>query len=48
MKSRLAKKIAHTRIDRLAPSWSKRFCNGDARFEMAFNKCNKKYRDNET
>lgn len=42
MKSRLAKKIAHTRLDRLAPSWIKRFRNSDARIEMALKKWNKR------
>lgn len=35
MKSRLAKKIAHTPHDRLAPSWRKRFVRHDARIAKA-------------
>ena len=39
MKARLAKKLAHTSIDRLAPYWIDKFVctyGRDARFEKAF------------
>ena len=45
MKARLAKKLAHTPIDRLAPHWINKFIfkdGRDARFEKAFAKWNKR------
>ena len=45
MKARLAKKLAHTPIDRLAPRWiNKSFCSDrhDARFKKALAKWNKR------
>ena len=45
MKARLAKKLAHTPIDRLAPYWIEKFVfadRRDARFEEALKKYNKK------
>ena len=44
MKARLAKKIAHTPINRLAPRWLDRFIVGDERIYEAFSKWNKKSR----
>ena len=41
MKARLAKKLAHTPIDRLAPYWVNKYActdGRDARFEKAFAK----------
>ena len=35
MKARLAKKIAHTPIDRLAPRWRNRFTRHDVQIEKA-------------
>ena len=35
MKARLAKKLAHTPIDRLAPKWLMRLSRGDARLAKA-------------
>ena len=42
MKSRLANKIAHTPLDHLSPSWSKRMLGNDARIVKALNKWNKR------
>ena len=45
MKARLAKKLAHTPFDRLAPYWINKFvCKDgrDARFEKAIAKWNKR------
>ena len=45
MKARLAKKLAHTPFNRLAPYWVNNFvCTDgrDARFEKAFAKWNKR------
>ena len=45
MKARLAKKLAHTPIDRLAPYWINNFVHSglhDARFKKAFTKWNKR------
>ena len=45
MKARLAKKLAQTSLDRLAPYWINKFvCTDgrDARFEKAFAKWNKR------
>ena len=45
MKARLAKKLAHTPIDRLAPYWINNIRNADrcdARFKKAFAKWNKR------
>lgn len=46
MKSRLAKKIAHTPLDRLAPSWRKRFVRHDARVVKVLSKWNKRAKNN--
>ena len=48
MKARLAKKLARTPIDRLAPYWINKFvCTDgrDARFKKAFAKWNKRNND---
>ena len=48
MKARLAKKLAHTPIDRLAPYWINKFvCTDgrDARFKKAFAKWRKRNND---
>ena len=48
MKARLAKKLAHTPIDRLAPYWRNNFVfadRHDARFEKAFAKLRKRNND---
>ena len=45
MKARLAKKLAHTPFDRLAPYWIEKFVfadRRDARFEKAIAKWNKR------
>lgn len=45
MKARLAKKLAHTPIDLLAPYWVNNFVHSDrhdARFKKAFAKWNKR------
>lgn len=42
MKSRLAKKIAHTPLDRLAPSWCKRFVRDDVRIEKSLSMWHKR------
>ena len=45
MKARLAKKLAHTPVDRLAPYWINKYvCTDgrDARFKKAFAKWNKR------
>ena len=45
MKARLAKKLAHTPFNRLAPYWTNNFVYSDrcdARFEKAFAKWNKR------
>ena len=47
MKARLAKKLAHTPIDRLAPYWINNFVYSDrcdARLEKAIAKWNKRKR----
>ena len=47
MKARLAKKLSHTPIDRLAPYWIGKFVFADgcdARFEKAFAMWNKRKR----
>ena len=44
MKARLAKKIAHMPINRLAPRWLDRFIGDDERIYEAFRKWNKKSR----
>ena len=41
MKARLAKKLAHTPIDRLAPKWLMRIARGDARLAKALSKWEK-------
>ena len=41
MKARLAKKLAHTPIDRLAPKWLMRLARGDARLAKALSKWEK-------
>lgn len=41
MKARLAKKIAHTPIDRLAPSWRNRIFRNDVRIVKALSMRNK-------
>ena len=41
MKARLAKKLAHTPIDRLAPKWLMRLSRGDARLAKALSKWEK-------
>ena len=48
MKARLAKKLAQTSIDRLAPYWVNKFVcadGRDARFKKAFAKWNKRNND---
>lgn len=48
MKARLAKKLAHTPIDRLAPRWLNNLCykdRCDVRFEKAIAKWNKRNND---
>ena len=48
MKARLAKKLAHTPIDRLAPYWINNIRNADrcdARLEKAIAKWNKRNND---
>ena len=48
MKARLAKKLAYTPIDRLAPYWRNNFVfadRHDARFEKAFAKLRKRNND---
>ncbi len=48
MKARLAKKLAHTPFNRLAPRWINNFFHSgrlDARFEKAFAKWNKRNND---
>ena len=42
MKARLAKKIAHTPVDRLSPRWLDRFLGGDERINEAIKKWSKK------
>ena len=42
MKARLAKKIAHTPINRLSPRWLDRFLGGDERVYEAIRKWRKK------
>ena len=42
MKARLAKKIAHTPVDRLSPRWLDRFIGDDERINEAIRKWNKK------
>ena len=42
MKARLAKKIAHTPINRLSPRWLDRFLGGDKRINEAIKKWSKK------
>lgn len=42
MKARLAKKIAHTSVDRLSPRWLDRFLRNDARTYEAIKKWSKK------
>ena len=42
MKARLAKKIAHTPINRLSPRWLDRFIRGDERINEAIRKWSKK------
>lgn len=42
MKARLAKKIAHTPINRLSPRWLDRFLGGDERINEAIKKWSKK------
>ena len=42
MKARLAKKIAHTPINRLSPRWLDRFLGGDKRINEAIRKWEKK------
>ncbi len=49
MKARLAKKLARTPIDRLAPRWTNNFFHSDrhdARFEKALAKWNKREQRN--
>ena len=41
MKARLAKKLAHTPIDRLAPKWLMRIARCDARLAKALSKWEK-------
>ena len=48
MKARLAKKLANTPLNRLAPHWINNFAcadRHDARFEKAFAKWNKRNND---
>ena len=48
MKARLAKKLARTPVDRLAPRWVNNFFHSDrhdARFEKAIAKWNKRNND---
>ena len=48
MKARLAKKLAHTPIERLAPYWTNNFFYSDrhdARFKKAFAKWRKRNND---
>ena len=42
MKARLAKKIAHTPVDRLSPRWLDRFLGGDERINEVIKKWSKK------
>ena len=42
MKARLAKKIAHTPVDRLSQRWLDRFLGGDERINEAIKKWSKK------
>lgn len=42
MKARLAKKIAHTPVDRLSPRWLDRYLGGDERINEAIKKWSKK------
>ena len=42
MKARLAKKIAHTPVDRLSTRWLDRFLGGDERINEAIKKWSKK------
>lgn len=42
MKSRLAKKIAHTPLNRLASSWRKRFVRDDVRIKKALSMWHKR------
>ena len=42
MKARLAKKIAHTPVDRLSPRWLDRFIRSDERINEAIKKWSKK------
>ena len=42
MKARLAKKIAHTPVDRLSPRWLDRFLGGDERINEAIKKWSRK------
>ena len=42
MKARLAKKIAHTPVDRLSPRWLDRFIRSDERINEAIRKWKKK------
>ena len=42
MKARLAKKIAHTPVDRLSPRWLDRSLGGDERTNEAIKKWSKK------
>ena len=42
MKARLAKKIAHTPVNRLSPRWLDRFLGGDERINEAIKKWSKK------
>ena len=42
MKARLAKKIAHTPVDRLSPRWLDRFLGGDESINEAIKKWSKK------
>ena len=42
MKARLAKKIAHTPVDRLSPRWLDRFLGGDERINETIKKWSKK------
>ena len=42
MKARLAKKIAHTPINRLSPRWLDRFIRSDERINEAIKKWSKK------
>ena len=45
MKARLAKKIAHTSINRLSPRWLDRFIRSDERINEAVMKWRKKDRE---